>query len=343
MSSIDIVVPCYGYGRYLEQCVGSLLSQDVANLRILVIDDASTDNTAVVGQQVAAADSRVTFVRHAKNKGHIATYNEGIEWAASEYLLLLSADDYLLDGALARAVRMMEANPKMALCYGNALEGFPDGTFRSSGTGFDLDPTDESLVLESADFLKSFQVSGSKNPVPTPTAVVRTRIQKQLGGYRYELPHTADLEQWLCLASRGSVGVIANNQAIYRRHANNMSLGYSGENKLLDLIQRQAAITSFCRSSRDVLPNADQLERRLVRPLGLEAIGHASEAFNRGAHGSVKQLIAYAREVHPGINRTSPWICLAAKRGMGARLSRSLLPAVRAVRSAARKCLGTVA
>lgn len=343
MSSIDIIVPCYGYGRYLEQCVGSLLRQEVPALRVLIIDDASPDDTAVVGQRLADADSRVSFRRHVKNMGHIATYNEGVEWASSEYLLLLSADDYLLDGALPRAVDLMDANPTMALCYGNALEGYPDGTFRSCGTGFDLESTDESLVLDSTQFLESFRVSGSKNTVPTPTAVVRTRVQKALGGYRVELPHTADLEQWLSLAAHGPVGVIANNQAVYRRHANNMSLGYSGEHKLIDLIQRQAAISSFCRSNRELLPNAEQLQKRLIEPLAFDAIGSASDAFNRGAHSLVAQLTAYAEKVHPGVKRSLPWLLLAAKKGMGTRLSRALLPALGTVRTVARKCFGTAA
>lgn len=343
MSSVDIIVPCYGYARYLEQCVRSLLHQEVAELRVLIIDDASPDDTAAIGQRLADADSRVSFRRHVKNMGHIATYNEGVEWASSEYLLLLSADDYLLDGALPRAVDLMDANPTMTLCYGNALEGYPDGTFRICGTGFDRESTDESLVLNSSQFLESFRVSGSKNIVPTPTAVVRTRVQKALGGYRADLPHTADLEQWLSLAAHGPVGFICCNQAVYRRHASNMSLGYDGEHKLLDLIQRQAAISSFCHSNCKLFPNAEHLEKRLVEPLAFDAIGSASDAFNRGAHSLMAQLTAYAEEVYPDVKYSFPWLLLAVKKGMGGRLSRALLPARNVLRAVARKYFDTAA
>jgi glycosyltransferase involved in cell wall biosynthesis len=67
------------------------------------LDDASPDNASEVGAEVAREDSRVTLVRHHVNKGHIATYNEGIDWVSADYMLLLSADDYLLPGALDRA------------------------------------------------------------------------------------------------------------------------------------------------------------------------------------------------------------------------------------------------
>ena len=105
LARIDVVIPCYNYGRFLYQCVNSVLGQAGVDVRVLVIDDASPDNTAEVAAALARADSRVTVIRHSTNKGHINTYNEGIEWASADYMLLLSADDYLLPGALCRADR----------------------------------------------------------------------------------------------------------------------------------------------------------------------------------------------------------------------------------------------
>ena len=55
------------------------LSQPV-DVRVLIIDDASTDDTPEVAAALAAEDARVEFRRHAVNRGHIATYNEGLEW-----------------------------------------------------------------------------------------------------------------------------------------------------------------------------------------------------------------------------------------------------------------------
>src|SRR5271167_2052829 len=86
MGTVDVVVPCYNYARYLRDCVQSVLSQTGVAVRVLVIDDASPDNTLQVGQDLAASDPRVEFRRHAVNKGHIATYNEGLlDWSTAEY------------------------------------------------------------------------------------------------------------------------------------------------------------------------------------------------------------------------------------------------------------------
>ena len=122
MSRIDVFIPCYNYGRFLSQCVNSVLGQVGVDVRVLVIDDASPDNTAEVAAALARENPRVTILRHRTNKGHINTYNEGIEWASADYMLLLSADDYLLPGALSRAANLMDAHPEVGFTFGNVIE-----------------------------------------------------------------------------------------------------------------------------------------------------------------------------------------------------------------------------
>ena len=100
MAKVDIIVPCYNYGRFLERCVRSVLDQSVRDLRVLIIDDASSDEFMSVAKKLAENDPRVSIIAHPQNRGHIATYNEGLlDWATSDYSLLLSADDVLTPGA----------------------------------------------------------------------------------------------------------------------------------------------------------------------------------------------------------------------------------------------------
>ena len=85
--TVDVIVPSYNYG-YLEGCVDSLLSQTGVDARGTIIDDASSDSTREIGKEFAATDQRVAYRRHANNRGHIATYNEGLlEWASADYCL----------------------------------------------------------------------------------------------------------------------------------------------------------------------------------------------------------------------------------------------------------------
>lgn len=340
MSSVDVIVPCYRYGRYLRECVHSVLAQSGVDIRVLIIDDHSPDDTPEEGQQLALEDARVSYRRHTQNMGHIVTYNEGIDWACADYLLLLSADDYLLPGALARATTMMDADTGMSMCFGDALELLPDGSTVQAGTGVLPRAGSGSRTMVGLEFIELSRTSGSINIVPTPTAVVRTSMQKHLGGYRPELPHTADLELWLRLAAHGSVGFIGANQAVYRRHSANMSLAYVGDNSISDIRQRRAAVEWFCKACVDVLHDSNALLHRLLQPLAREAISRASTAFNDGRTEAAAQLCAVALELNPRARRSLPWISLAFKRRIGARASRALLPTVDALRRTAARVLG---
>src|SRR5262249_50316333 len=122
MSQVDVIIPCYKYGHYLQACVESVLSQQGVVVRVLILDDCSPDNTPEVAGNLALRDGRVEYRRHTVNHGHIATYNEGLlEWASGDYVLLLSADDLLTPGALERAVRLFDSHPEVGLVYGRQI------------------------------------------------------------------------------------------------------------------------------------------------------------------------------------------------------------------------------
>src|SRR3954449_10580399 len=120
--TVSVVIPCYKYGRFLPDCVRSVLDQEGVDARVLIIDDASPDDSAEVALRLAAEDERVEARIHEVNRGHIATYNEGLlEWADGDYSVLLSADDRLTPGALSRAVALLDANPTVGFCYGRPV------------------------------------------------------------------------------------------------------------------------------------------------------------------------------------------------------------------------------
>jgi glycosyltransferase involved in cell wall biosynthesis len=154
-----------------------VLSQQGVEVRALIIDDCSADDTPAVGAALARQDPRIEYRRHATNMRHIATYNEGlIDWARADYCLLLSADDLLAPLGLQRATRVMESSPNVHMTYGMALLFTDDAQVTSL-------PPDASAdlhrVVRGADFLRRSIVG---NPVPTPSAISRTRVQQEVGG-----------------------------------------------------------------------------------------------------------------------------------------------------------------
>lgn len=312
--SIDVAVPCYNYGHLLKTCVDSVLSQSGVDVRVLIIDDTSKDNTAEVGKALAEGDSRVTFRRHAENKGHIATFNEGIDWASAQFFMLLSADDYLLPGALDRASRVMSDKQDVGFTFGNVMVLSSDGTAQRVTPLGQASAAAARQPMSGAEFIR---LSGGTNIVSTPTALVRTSLQKQVGGYHVELPHTCDMEMWLRLASRSAVGFINDDQAVYRRHVSNMSLGYLGESMLPDLQQRRKAFEILFTQTGAKL--TQELQSFLVADLARDALRYAGMAFNRFDLIAADAIQRFALEVSPDARKSLPWLKLAIKRAIGPR------------------------
>ncbi len=312
---IDVAVPCYNYAHLLRECVESVLSQEGVDVRVLILDDASIDDTQAVGTDLSQQDKRVIYRRHTVNRGHIATYNEGIDWAESDLFLLLSADDYLLPGALLRTARLMLDRPNVGFTFGNAIIAKPDGTTQRMNP-IGTENVKDFTVYSGSEFIR---LSGATNIVPTPTAVTRTELQKHAGGYLKELPHAGDMEMWLRLASHADVGFINEDQAVYRRHDANMSLKYYMDDILPDLRQRKKAIEMLFQHVTSGARDDEALRRFLARELGREAIGQASAAFNRCDLAAAAAIQHFASEVYPEGRNSLPWVKLALKQIVGPR------------------------
>jgi hypothetical protein len=322
MSSVDVVIPCYRYGHFLRECVESVLTQKINRLRVLIIDDASPDNTPHVASALIRKDSRVTYVRHSTNKGHIATYNEGIDWASADYMLILSADDYLLSGALCRAQTVFDRHPEVGLVFGRAVTLRDGGVISLPGDA--LASEWNWRIMSGAEFIRFM---GCRNRVPTPTAVVRTELQKRIGGYEPALPHSGDMEMWLRFACHAPVAEINKNQAVYRRHQANMSLDYYKRNWLPDVHQRLAAIVHFRALGGPELPNPSLLNDHLLRLLALEALNFAHSAFNEGDIEEAGSLSSFAVSICPSITVSRPWLSLLLKNHIGLRIwTRTVYP-----------------
>jgi len=308
---VDVVVPCYNYARYLPQCLDSIRKAG-STARVLIIDDCSTDDTPEVGQQLAAADPLVEFRRHAKNQGHINTYNEGlIDWAQSPYSILLSADDLLAPGSLERAVRLMDRHPEVHMTYGFAT------IFTDTKPPVVDQASDEHQLIPGPQLIQRICAEG--NVVPTPAAIVRTAIQQQVGGYKRHLPHSGDMEMWLRFASLGPVGVFNAVQAHYRVHDTNMSRQiYSLA--LRDRHEQLEACREACEFADGRVPGFADWVAAMAERFAAESFWVGSSAFDRNDAELTAKCMELAREFDPSIVRSRMWRRFRLKQVMGPRL-----------------------
>jgi hypothetical protein len=259
-------------------------------------------------------------------------------------MLILSADDYLLPDALKRAAELLDSQSGVGFTFGNVIERCDGGieTPVSCISGF----TDSSRkpILQGLAFI---ELCGADNLVRACTAVVRTKLQKRLGGYRHELPHAGDMEMWLRFAAHAPVGVIDAYQGVYRRHNANMStayyyyttdghLVYTSNGRLADLQQRSSALACFFQACADILPDYEHLHRKLHWQLSKTALEHASAAFNEGDLEASEGLSEFALAVCAHTKRSLGWMKLTCKRCMGPSIWRALRPAAAVIRAVQR-------
>ena len=317
---VKVIVPCYEYAELLSGCVRSILEQPGVEVRALVVDDCSPDETPAVAERLLAADSRVEYHRNEVNLGLIRSVNRGLEWAADgDYVVVISADDLLAPGSLRRAVSVMEANPSVGLAYGRAVHFGPSGDppaleARWRGT----------KVRGGRDWI-ALRCAMGHNCIASPEAVVRTSVQRRVGSYDLESHHASELNMWLRIAAVSDVAYLRGAaQAFYRIHPDSMLRTMLADRRgaMTDLTTRRIAFERFFADVDGALSNPEALREGARRALARQALWQASRAYDRGdvdgAGGvSAGDWISFALETSPEARDLNEWRGLRLRQAIG--------------------------
>jgi Glycosyl transferase family 2 len=314
---VTVVVPCFNYGHYLPACVGSALNQPGVDVEVIVVDDASTDGSGEVAEELARTNPSIRVIRHLHNTGHLATYNDGLAHASGDYVVLLSADDLLTPGSLQRATALMEAHPGVGLVYGRALR-FAEEVPPPARTN----PT-HWMIWSGHDWL-AMRFKRAYNCILAPEAILRTAVQREIGGYRSELPHTADMEMWMRAAGIADVGYVSGaDQAWYRDHGASMHNTTFQSRELvglaLDLRERMRTFELTASQLLGHVPEAAHWLATAHRTLAVEALTSSIRSYYRGNAGRwpVDELADVALELYPDARRLPHWKVLSLHRRIG--------------------------
>lgn len=107
MKLLTVIVPLYNKAEYIEECINSILIQNIVEFDLIIIDDGSTDNSGIICDRMAEEDSRITVI-HQSNKGPIFARYTGIKQCKTKYVTFVDADDFICAGAYDEAVLYME-------------------------------------------------------------------------------------------------------------------------------------------------------------------------------------------------------------------------------------------
>jgi len=115
---VSIIIPTYNREKFLTRALNSILIQTFKNFELIVIDDASTDNTEKVLKNFQKKDKRIKYFRNSQNKGPSESRNIGIRMAKGKYIAFLDSDDEWLPQKLEKQLKFIEnKNAKVVTCW----------------------------------------------------------------------------------------------------------------------------------------------------------------------------------------------------------------------------------
>jgi glycosyltransferase involved in cell wall biosynthesis len=115
---VSIALPVHNGERFLDEAIRSALGQTFEDLELVICDNASTDRTEAICQAWASKDDRVRYARNPENLGAAANFNRAFELTTGRYFKWMAADDLLAPTFLERCIQVLDADPDVALAYG---------------------------------------------------------------------------------------------------------------------------------------------------------------------------------------------------------------------------------
>jgi glycosyltransferase involved in cell wall biosynthesis len=207
---VSVIIPCYNHGHYLADALDSVLAQTYTDWEAIVVDDGSTDNSAIVARGYVTQNVRVRYI-HQPNAGLSAARNAGIDVARGEYLAFLDADDSWEAEFLATTVRQLHKRHDLSGVYTRAL--FTD----ARGA---LLPMEGGMALDTAATRRRLLRGGA---TPVHAFLVRTQVVRDAGQFDTSLTSAEDWDLWLRIAGDGDMAGIPEPLVRYRLVAGSMS------------------------------------------------------------------------------------------------------------------------
>lgn len=197
LPKVSICIPAYNAEEYIYKCIDSVLKQKYDNLEIILIDDASTDNTAKIVKQFS--DIRIKYFKNENNLGWRGNVRKCYELASGEFVTMLPVDDYLIEGFIEKAVEIFLKYDNVGIWAAGNI------TINESGIeiGKNFRPK-QGLIKYDQYFRYTFTM---QNISPPSETMIRKKCFDEVDGYRcYKddiYKQFPEIKLYLMIAERG--------------------------------------------------------------------------------------------------------------------------------------------
>ncbi len=245
---ISMVIPNYNHAHYLPRCLNAMLNQPVLPYEIIVVDDASTDNSLEVLRSFAERHPIIHVHPNERNVGTNLTVNRGLELAQGDYVGFPAADDEVLPGVFEHFTRILRAHPEAGGCSGLC-------EWRCTRTGLKwyvgTDMPRQACYLsprELVDLAKRGRLG-----IAGQNAVFKKSALLEAGGYIPELKWYADAFCDLTVCFRHGMCHVPKVLSVFYLHPTSYYQSASGQTERRDTMERMLQLLESDRFA-DVAP-----------------------------------------------------------------------------------------
>lgn len=206
-------MPVYNGAEYLREAIGSVFDQTFSDFELLIIDDGSIDDSALILSSIN--DSRVRLFKHSVNQGLIASLNKVLVLANGDYIIRMDCDDISLPERFEQQYRYMECNPEIGVC-GSWIKtiGAKKGRILRRPTRHD--------EIKASLLFGSYMVH--------PSVIIRKSvIERHNLLFNDAYPHAEDYEFWVRMSEVTKLANLDKILLLYRIHSHQISIKYQAE------------------------------------------------------------------------------------------------------------------
>jgi glycosyltransferase involved in cell wall biosynthesis len=213
---ISIIMPVYNAEIYLRTAIDSVLNQTYSNFEFIILNDASTDNSADVIKSYT--DARIKYFEYSENEGYVVRLNQGIDYSKGEFVARMDSDDICSPNRLLKQVSFLSQRSEVVLC----------GTYFKliSSTGKEIG---SGKRYSSCNLIK-FKLLFS-NPICHPSVMFRRNVLEEVGLYDPLKKPAEDYDLWTRIIKHHQIENLPEYLFYYRVHTSSVSHLHGSEQR----------------------------------------------------------------------------------------------------------------
>jgi glycosyltransferase involved in cell wall biosynthesis len=224
--TLSVIFPNYNYGQYIAETLEAILSQSFRPLEVLIIDDASTDNSVEVIQEYASRYPIVRLVRNEKNMGQEHNYSKLLSMAKGDYVYATASDDKVVPGFFEKSMALLAQYPQAAFCCSDNF--MFDDKSRAENKSF---YTERPRYFSPSEVEELYKREAFTPFVPH-SVVIKRSVFNEVGGYNADLRWSNDTFAFSVSAFRYGICYIPDPLVMIRMHPKQLGRSMSRKSSL---------------------------------------------------------------------------------------------------------------